>query len=294
MENSFLRGTGVALVTPFNSDKTIDYTALTKLVKYLIDGGVDYLVVMGTTGESVVLSDSEKQSVLNHVKDVNQGVLPIVLGIGGNNTSNVVEHIEKQNFTGVSALLSVCPYYNKPNQSGLFAHFSEIATACPVPIILYNVPGRTGSWMSPETTIRLAEKFDNVVATKEASGQIENIMKIIKDKPANFKVISGDDGLTLPLIAMGVEGVISVVGNAAPFMMSQMVNSALANEYMKARELHYMLFPLIELIFKEGNPAGFKAALNSIGLLQNEVRLPLTSVSNELFDTIAQQMKQLK
>lgn len=294
MENSFLRGTGVALVTPFNSDKTIDYTALTKLVKYLIDGGVDYLVVMGTTGESVVLSDSEKQSVLNHVKDVNQGVLPIVLGIGGNNTSNVVEHIEKQNFTGVSALLSVCPYYNKPNQSGLFAHFSEIATACPVPIILYNVPGRTGSWMSPETTIRLAEKFDNVVATKEASGQIENIMKIIKDKPANFKVISGDDGLTLPLIAMGVEGVISVVGNAAPFMMSQMVNSALANEYTKARELHYMLFPLIELIFKEGNPAGFKAALNSIGLLQNEVRLPLTSVSNELFDTIAQQMKQLK
>ncbi len=294
MENSFLRGTGVALVTPFNSDKTIDYTALTKLVKYLIDGGVDYLVVMGTTGESVVLSDSEKQSVLNHVKDVNQGVLPIVLGIGGNNTSNVVEHIEKQNFTGVSALLSVCPYYNKPNQSGLFAHFSEIATACPVPIILYNVPGRTGSWMSPETTIRLAEKFDNVVATKEASGQIENIMKIIKDKPANFKVISGDDGLTLPLIAMGVEGVISVVGNAAPFMMSQMVNSALANEYMKARELHYMLFPLIELIFKEGNPAGVKAALNSIGLLQNEVRLPLTLVSNELFDTIAQQMKQLK
>jgi 4-hydroxy-tetrahydrodipicolinate synthase len=294
MENSFLRGTGVALVTPFNSDKTIDYTALTKLVKYLIDGGVDYLVVMGTTGESVVLSDSEKQSVLNHVKDVNQGALPIVLGIGGNNTSNVVEHIEKQNFTGVSALLSVCPYYNKPNQSGLFAHFSEIATACPVPIILYNVPGRTGSWMSPETTIRLAEKFDNVVATKEASGQIENIMKIIKDKPANFKVISGDDGLTLPLIAMGVEGVISVVGNAAPFMMSQMVNSALANEYMKARELHYMLFPLIELIFKEGNPAGVKAALNSIGLLQNEVRLPLTSVSNELFDTIAQQMKQLK
>ncbi len=294
MENSFLRGTGVALVTPFNSDKTIDYTALTKLVKYLIDGGVDYLVVMGTTGESVVLSDSEKQSVLNHVKDVNQGALPIVLGIGGNNTSNVVEHIEKQNFTGVSALLSVCPYYNKPNQSGLFAHFSEIATACPVPIILYNVPGRTGSWMSPETTIRLAEKFDNVVATKEASGQIENIMKIIKDKPANFKVISGDDGLTLPLIAMGVEGVISVVGNAAPFMMSQMVNSALANEYIKARELHYMLFPLIELIFKEGNPAGVKAALNSIGLLQNEVRLPLTSVSNELFDTIAQQMKQLK
>ena len=293
MNNSFLRGTGVALVTPFNNDKTIDYDSLTKLVNYVIDGGINYLVVMGTTGESVVLSSSEKMAVLNHIAKVNQKRLPIVFGIGGNNTSNVVELIEQQDYTHIDALLSVCPYYNKPTQAGLVAHFSEVAKASPVPVILYNVPGRTGSWLSPESTVALALKFENIIASKEASGHFENIMKIISEKPDDFMVISGDDSITLPLISVGVEGVISVAGNAAPGLMSQMVRSSLQCDFSEARKLHYKLQPLVELLFKEGNPAGVKAGLNSIGILKNEIRLPLVPTSKALYSAIAEQMKHM-
>lgn len=293
MNNSFLRGTGVALVTPFNNDNSIDFKSLSKLVNYLIDGGIDYLVVMGTTGESVVLNNEEKVEILNYIQQVNNGRLPIVYGIGGNNTALVVKSIEQQEFKGIDAILSVCPYYNKPTQGGLLAHFSEVAKASPVPVILYNVPGRTGSWLSPESTIELANNFENIVASKEASGKFEDIMKIIAGKPKNFMVISGDDGITLPLISIGVEGVISVAGNAAPRLMSQMVKYALNEKYADAKEIHYKLLPLIELLFKEGNPAGVKAGLNSIGILQNEIRLPLIPVSETLYSAIAKQMKNL-
>jgi 4-hydroxy-tetrahydrodipicolinate synthase len=293
MDYAFMRGTGVALVTPFNDDNSVDFESLTNLVEYVIKGGVEYLVVMGTTGESVVLNDDEKQQVLKHIISVNRDRLPIALGIGGNNTSQVYESLRKQDFTGVSALLSVCPYYNKPNQKGLYAHFEQIARVCPIPIILYNVPGRTGSWLSPDTTIELARNFKNIVATKEASGQFEGIMKIVADKPDDFIIVSGDDSITLPLISIGVEGVISVVGNAAPKKMSEMVRSALQGDYSKARSLHYSLLPLIDLIFQEGNPAGVKAGLNSIGILKNNIRLPLTPVSDKLYKDIQESMKEV-
>ncbi|MEA1878016.1 MAG: 4-hydroxy-tetrahydrodipicolinate synthase [Bacteroidota bacterium] len=286
MDTSFLRGAGVALVTPFNSDLTIDLDSLTRLINHVINGGIDYLVVMGTTGESVVLSNLEKGIVLDHVLKINKNRIPIVLGIGGNNTRLVSDSIKSQNFDGISALLSVSPYYNKPTQSGLFAHFSEVAHVSPVPIILYNVPGRTGSHIQAETTLSLASKFDNIVAIKEASGRFDDIMDIIRRKADHFMLISGDDGLTLPLLSIGAEGVISVIANSMPYEMSEIVRKSLNNQYDVAREIHYKLIHLIGLIFREGNPAGVKAALHCQGIIQNHIRLPLTTVSDRLYDEI--------
>ena len=286
MDTSFLSGTGVALVTPFNTDHSIDFESLTRLVKHVINGRAEYLVVMGTTGESVVLNDDEKQQVLRHILQINKNHIPVVLGIGGNNTKVVSDSIKAQDFEGVNGLLSVSPYYNKPNQSGLFEHFSKVAQASPVPVILYNVPSRTGSYIQPDTTLRLANEFDNIVAIKEASGQFDGIMEIISRKKEEFMVISGDDGLTLPLLSIGVEGVISVIANSMPYEMSEIVRKALNNQYDVAREVHYKLIHLIDLIFREGNPAGIKAALHCQGIIQNQIRLPLTPVSNELYSDI--------
>lgn len=288
MNNSFLRGTGVALVTAFNSDLSVDFESLTNLVNHVIQGGVEYLVVMGTTGESVVLSKGEKQAILDHVCKIADNRVPIVLGIGGNHTQAVCESIESQDFSGISALLSVSPYYNKPNQTGIQAHYSEVAKVSPVPVILYNVPGRTGSYISPETTLKLADQFENIVAIKEASANMEGIMEIVRRKPENFMLISGDDALTLPLIALGAEGVISVIANSMPFEMSEIVRQSLGNNMEVAREIHYRLLPLTELIFKEGNPAGVKAALNNQGIVKNLLRLPLTPVSDTLFREISE------
>lgn len=293
MSSAFLKGTGVALITPFTSNLSIDFDSLSNLVNHVIDGGVEYLVVMGTTGESVVLTADEKQDVLSHIRKINQNRVPIVLGIGGNDTLAVVKQIEKQDLSDISGLLSVCPYYNKPNQKGLYAHFAEIAKVSPVPIILYNVPGRTGSYLTPETTLKLAEDFEQIIGIKEASGQLDGIMKIIAAKQDEFIVISGDDGITLPLIALGVEGVISVAGNAVPYQMSEMVRNSLNGDFKKSRICHYNLWPLFDLLFREGNPAGVKAALHSLGLIQNEIRLPLTAVSQSLYQEIAEYMKKL-
>jgi len=294
MDTSFLRGTGVALVTPFNSDHSIDFESLTRLVKHVINGRVEYLVVMGTTGESVVLNDDEKQQVLRHIIQINKNHIPVVLGIGGNNTKVVSDSIKAQDFEGVNGLLSVSPYYNKPNQSGLFEHFSKVAQASPVPVILYNVPSRTGSYIQADTTLRLANEFDNIVAIKEASGQFDGIMEIISRKKEEFMVISGDDGLTLPLLSIGVEGVISVIANSMPYEMSEIVRKALNNQYDVAREVHYKIIHLIDLIFREGNPAGIKAALHCQGIIQNQIRLPLTPVSKALYSDICLAVENMK
>jgi len=294
MDTSFLRGTGVALVTPFNSALTIDFESLTRLINHVIQGRAEYLVVMGTTGESVVLSDIEKHQVLEHVIKHSKNRIPVVLGIGGNNTKLVCDSIRSQDFNGVSALLSVSPYYNKPSQSGLFAHFSEVAQASPVPVILYNVPGRTGCYLEPDTILSLAKKFDNIVALKEASGQFADVMDIIRQKEDDFMVISGDDGLTLPLLSIGAEGVISVVGNSMPNKMSEIVRQTLDNKSDIAREIHYSLIHLIDLIFREGNPAGVKAALHCQGIIQNIIRLPLTVVGDKLYAEIKQEIELMK
>lgn len=293
MDTSFLRGTGVALVTPLNNDLSVDFDSLTKLVNHVVNGGVDYLVVMGTTGESVVMDATEKQKILKHIIDINNSRVPVVLGIGSNNTSEVCKSIRNQDFSGVNALLSVSPYYNKPNQTGLMAHFSAVAEASPIPVILYNVPGRTGSYIEPETTLALANKHSNIVATKDASGKLEDVMHIINHKNDDFIVLSGDDALTLPLLSIGVEGVISVIGNSMPTEMSEIVRKALNNQFDVAREIHYKIIKLIELIFQEGNPAGVKAALNIQGVIKNNIRLPLTPVSQKLYEKISKEVKAL-
>ena len=278
MKTHLFSGTGVALVTPFNESGDIDFTALTKIVEHVLKGNVDYLLVMGTTGESVVLSKEEREAVIDHVLKVNDGNCPVVLGIGGNNTAAVVAQIESQDFFGISGILSVSPYYNKPNQRGIYAHYSAIAEACPVPIILYNVPSRTGCMISAETTLSLAEDFENIVATKEASGNLDAIMEIIRNKPKGFAVISGDDALALPLMALGAKGVISVIANGFPLKMSSMIRFGLEGNYVAARKIHYELVELIRNIFHDGNPAGIKAVLDHLELAEKFVRLPLVPI----------------
>jgi len=278
-----LRGTGVALITPFDKNKNIDTQALTKLVNFVIAGGVDYLVVMGTTAENPVLSNEEKKLVLETVIAANGNRKPIVFGIGGNNTTKVVEEIKAMNnHPDIVAFLSVTPYYNKPNQQGLYAHFEAVAQASQKPIILYNVPGRTGINMMASTTLRLAQNFNNIVAVKEASGSIEQIMEIVEKKPDSFMVISGDDALTLPLISVGVEGVISVVANAIPKHFSNMVRLALNDNYMEAKSIHYQVLEFCRLAFAEGNPVGIKNALAHLKIIENEFRLPLVPASEAL------------
>ena len=286
MANKKIRGTGVAIVTPFNEDKTIDFPALRNLVEYLIKGGIDFLVVLGTTGESATLTSDERNQVLDFVIEVNDGRLPIVAGFGGNNTQAVINSIKARgDFSRIDAILSVAPYYNKPNQRGLYEHFIAIAEVSPVPVILYNVPGRTKSNISAETTLRLAE-HPNIMAIKEASGDFGQIMEIVRNKPEDFTVLSGDDAITLPLISIGVEGVISVVAMVYPEEMSRMVRLALEGKYEEARQLHYKILPMTNAIFEDGNPAGVKAALSVKGMIKNELRLPLVPVNEKTHDKI--------
>ncbi|MGC9471091.1 MAG: 4-hydroxy-tetrahydrodipicolinate synthase [Bacteroidales bacterium] len=283
-------GTGVAIVTPFRNDESVDFPSLEKLIGHLIAGGVDYLVVMGTTGESVTLNRDEKHAVLEFVKEASGGKIPIVVGIGGNNTQAVVSQIRDTDLNGVAGILSVAPYYNKPGQKGLYQHFKAIASASPVPVILYNVPGRTCSNISADTVVQLATDIRNIVAVKEASGNFSQVMEIIRKAPPGFQVISGDDGITLPMIALGGAGVISVLANALPAEWSEMVRLALQGNLEKAREIHYGLLPLIDLLFAEGNPAGIKAALACQGIISNHLRLPLTPVSRSLYQAISREL----
>jgi 4-hydroxy-tetrahydrodipicolinate synthase len=277
------KGTGVALVTPFKQNKEVDFDALEKLVNYVIDGGVDYLVVMGTTAESPVITFEEKQQILNTVVKVNNGRKKIVFGLGGNDTQKLLKELDYVNQNkNIDAILSVTPYYNKPNQRALITHFSVIAEQSAKPIILYNVPGRTGVNMLPETTLTLAQKFSNIIAIKEASGNFDQIMTILEHKPSNFEVISGDDGITLPLICVGACGVISVVANAIPVVFSEMVRLALAGKIDDAKKLHYETLELTRLAFAEGSPSGIKCALYHLGIIQNNLRLPLIPVSDSL------------
>lgn len=276
-----LKGLGVAMVTPFDKDHNVDYSALKKLTRYLVNNGVDYLVVQGTTGESVTLTEEEKKEVLSCVMKENNGELPIVLGMGSNNTKALIDTIKTTDFTGVDAILSVAPYYNKPTQEGLYQHFKAVADASPVPVVLYNVPGRTSSNILPATVLRLAS-HENIIAIKEASGSFDQIMEIIGNKPDDFLVISGDDAITQPFIAAGGDGVISVVGNAYPRLISDMVHASLEDDMPKSRELHYSILPIIPLLFQEGNPAGIKEILKFKEIGDNFVRLPLVPVSEDL------------
>ena len=277
-------GTGVALVTPFNSDHSIDFDALKKLINYVIDGGVEYLVLLGTTAESATLSSSEKIQIVNYCKEINKNRIPIVLGIGGNNTSNVIKQIKMFDLDGIEAILSVCPYYNKPSQMGIYNHYAELAKSSPLPIILYNVPSRTSVNISSDTVLKLANDFKNIVAIKEASGDLEQIMSIIKDKPKDFLVISGDDPLTIPMIYMGGKGVISVLAQSHPKEFSKMVSNGLLGKIDLANKLHYKLFQLYNPLFIEGNPVGIKACLETLGIIKSFVRLPLSEASKELKD----------
>lgn len=288
---NLFKGAGVALVTPFNADMSIDFPALRRLVQEQIAGGTNYLVVQGTTGESPTLNSNEKKQVLETVLEENNGKLPIVYGAGGNNTMSVIEAF-KNIPKGVDGILSVAPYYNKPTQAGYVAHYKALASETDLPIILYNVPGRTGSNVLAETTLELAE-IKNIVAMKEASGNMEQIMEIIRCRPENFLVLSGDDAITLPLIAAGADGVISVVANSFPKQFSQMVTSALNGDFETARKFHYDLLPVTKLLFAEGNPGGVKIALEELGWMKPFMRLPLVQVSEGLKAKIVAETKKL-
>jgi 4-hydroxy-tetrahydrodipicolinate synthase len=290
--NKKLRGTGVAIVTPFHADGNIDFNALEKLTEHLISGGVDYLVVLGTTGESVTLSKGEKIAVVNHLTDIVNKRVPIVLGLGGNNTQEIISSFNEFDFSEIEAILSVSPYYNKPSQEGICKHYQMIAGASPVPVILYNVPGRTGSNLTPETTLKLAQ-IPNIIGIKEASGNLEQMMHIINKRPEGFLVISGDDALTLPLIASGGDGVISVVANAFPGEYSDMVKYALEGDFKSARKNHYQLLNITGMFFAEGNPGGIKSALKYMGIMQDQVRLPLSNISSALDEKIIQEIKNI-
>lgn len=287
------KGLGIALITPFTKDGQVDYTALRRLLDYQLSNGIDFLCVLGTTAETPTLAAEEKQNVINLVKDKVQGKLPILLGMGGNNTAAVVEQVKTTDFKGIDGILSVCPYYNKPSQEGLYQHFKAIAEASPVPVVLYNVPGRVGVNMTAETTLRLANDCENIVAIKEASGNFTQIDDIIKNKPADFDVLSGDDGITFPLITLGAAGVISVIGNALPKEFSRMVRLALNGDYNNALTIHHKFTELFKLLFVDGNPAGVKAMLNSMGLIENELRLPLVPSRISTFEKIATIIREL-
>ena len=276
------RGTGVALVTPFTSNGEIDFEALERLVNYQVDNGVDYLVVLGTTGETATLTKEEKDQVKVKILQVNNNRLPVVLGLGGNNTRSLVEELEESNFEGFSAILSVSPYYNKPSQEGIYQHYKMIAEASPLPIILYNVPPRTGSNMTPTTVFRLAEDCKNIIGIKEAAGDFEQVLELIKHKPADFLVISGEDKLALPLVLAGGDGVISVIGQGLPAAFSEMIRLGQQGVCDKAYELYYGLSESIDLIFDEGNPSGIKSMLNALEISETFVRLPLVSATGEL------------
>lgn len=286
-------GAGVALITPFNEDLSVDYNSLEKLIEDQIAGGIDYLVVLGTTGETPALSDEEKKEIVRFVIDKNAGRLKIMVGIGSNNTLGLVDSIKKTDFTGIDGILSVTPYYNKPTQEGLFQHFKAVVEACPVPVVLYNVPGRTGINMDAETTLRIARLSEKVIGIKEACGDLSQFAKIVNGAPDYFKVISGDDGLTLPAIATGSIGVISVIANALPEKLAQLTHASLEGNMSHAGELHLQIAEMIKLIFKEGSPAGVKVLMELQGKVKNTVRLPLVPVSASTYSLIEKEFSQI-
>jgi 4-hydroxy-tetrahydrodipicolinate synthase len=288
------RGTGVAIVTPFIKSGAIDFDAYEKILDFIINGGVDFIVALGTTGESTALSMQEKKTLIEFSVEKIQQRVPLVVGMGGNNTSELVLSIHATPLKGVDAILSVCPYYNKPQQEGLYQHFKIVAEASPVPVILYTVPGRTSSNLAATTTLRLAHNVKNIIGIKEASGNFDQISQILKQRPENFLVLSGDDGLTLPLIALGCDGVISVVANACPREFSKMVQLCLQGDFEKARQIHFQLIDLINSLFADGSPAGIKAALTLKKLCAETLRLPLVPVNNEVHCLINQLMDQIE
>jgi 4-hydroxy-tetrahydrodipicolinate synthase len=289
-----LKGMGVAMITPFHEDESVDYTSLARLVDYQLQSGTDYLVVLGTTAETPTLTDDEKKEIVRLIIDKVNGRIPLALGVGGNNTRALVDRLKHDDFDGIDAILSVVPYYNKPSQEGIYQHYKAIAEATALPVILYNVPGRTGVNMTAETTLRLACDFPNIVAVKEASGNISQMDDIIKNKPENFNVISGDDGITFPLISLGAIGVISVIGNAFPKEFSRMVRLALNGDFANALTIHHRFTELFELLFVDGNPAGVKSILNMMGYIENKLRLPLIPTRITTYEKIKDILTELK
>jgi len=293
MKIDSLRGMGVALITPFKKDLSVDTEALIRLVQYNIDNGTDYLVVLGTTGETATLNTDEKELVIDTIKKVTLGKIPLVLGVGGNNTQSVVEDLKTIDLTDFDAVLSVSPYYNKPTQEGIYQHYKTLSEASPKPIILYNVPGRTSSNIASETVIRLAKDCSNIIGIKEAAGDMEQVLRLLRSVPKDFLVISGDDMLALPLIVAGGAGVISVIGQGVPKLFSDMVHLGQKGEIQKAFELHYRVMPIIDSIFEEGNPAGIKYVLKKKGISENILRLPLVGISADLANKIDMELRQL-
>ncbi|GHS96002.1 4-hydroxy-tetrahydrodipicolinate synthase [Bacteroidia bacterium] len=288
-----LKGMGVALITPFKRDGNVDYAALERITDYLLQNGADYLVVLGTTAETPTLTPDEQKEIIRLVINQVKGKIPVVLGLGGNNTFGLVQKLKTDDFTGIDAILSVVPYYNKPTQEGIYQHYKHIATASSLPVILYNVPGRTGVNMTAETTLRLAHEFDNIVAIKEASGNMTQISAIIKQKPHDFQVISGDDSMAFPQITCGAVGIISVLGNAFPKEFSRMVHLALSGDCTNALAIHHRFTELFELLFVDGSPAGVKSILHQMGYIENELRLPLIPTQITTYEKIKKILKEL-
>ncbi len=294
MAQNIFKGLGIALITPFQTDGSVDFTALKRLVEYQLQHGADFLCILATTGETPCLTKDEKQEIKNTVVEVNKGRVPILMGCGGNNTATVVEVIKNTDWKGISGILSVCPYYNKPSQEGLYQHFKTIASASPLPIVLYNVPGRTGINLQASTTLRLANDCENIIGIKEAAGSLEQVDEIIKGKPDRFDVISGDDALTFSMVASGAAGVISVIGNALPKEFSRMIRLEFHGEYEAARKIHHSFTELYSLLFVDGNPAGVKALLHEMGFIENVLRLPLVPTRITTVEKIAAILKDLK
>ena len=294
MARNIFKGLGIALVTPFTADGEVDYKAIQRLVEYQIQNGADFLCILATTGETPCLSAEEKDNIKKLVIETNRGRVPVLMGCGGNNTRAVVEELKTGDWTGVDGVLSVCPYYNKPSQEGLYQHFKAIAEASPLPVVLYNVPGRTGVNMKSETTVRLARDCENIVAVKEASGSLEQVDEIIKNKPERFDVISGDDALTFSMVASGAAGSISVIGNALPKEVSRMIRLEFRGEYEAARVIHHRFTELYSLLFVDGNPAGVKALLHEMGFIDNVLRLPLVPTRITTLQKMTEILKTLK
>ena len=293
MIQSKLKGMGVAFITPFKADESVDYEAIVRLLDYQISNGTDFLVILATTAETPALSEEEKMKIRTLIVERVNGRIPIVLGFGGNNTKALVEQLKEDDLKGIDAILSVVPYYNKPSQEGIYQHFKAVAAASCKPVVLYNVPGRTGVNMTAETTLRLARDCKNVIATKEASGDFTQIDDIIKNKPANFSVLSGDDGITYPLITLGAVGVISVIGNAFPREFSRMTRLALQGDFANALTIHHRFTELFNLLFVDGNPAGVKSMLNAMGMIENKLRLPLVPTRITTFEAIRKVLNEL-
>ena len=294
MARNIFKGLGIALITPFTLDGKVDYKSLKRLLEYQLANGADFLCILATTGEAPCLTGQEKDELTALIKDIVRGRIPILKYCGGNNTAAVVEEIKTTNWTGIDGILSICPYYNKPSQEGLYQHFKAIAEVSPLPIVLYNVPGRTGINMKAETTVKLARDFSNIIAVKEASGSLEQVDEIIKNKPDHFDVISGDDALTFSMIASGAAGVISVIGNALPREFSRMIRLEFKGEYEPARKIHHMFTELYSLLFVDGNPAGCKALLNDMGMIENVLRLPLVPTTITTKQKMADILKELR